>query len=675
MRYVFFAVVLSFASAASRAAPPRDAEAEAKRVGAQWVTTFHFLDKLADGVAVSPSLPAREPLYERVDAERKNPTTVQHPWGGEGPNKFLRVRVRKTDRKQVMRDLRDCLAVPLVGKVSWKVDILPHSELRVATDYVAMGQGRATLRVVVESAGQKTAVLEETAATVSSRGGPWVERSFSLAAFGGKSVTVSFEVDDPGLGEQRWKGRSGHKGVGLFGVPRIVTRLEPGETATRAAVRKRLGDEINRPVLAIFFDSFRADLVPPVREERKLIPSLTPNLDRFFGKAVRFSRTFSVGNQTRTGSYGFLTSLPPSVAGWWQTRWEFEDKARDKFYGGKIALLTQELRQRGYLVGMMGYNGFLHGGMYLSLDMGFDFVQEFNGVPENTVRMTDGVMTFLDQHKDEKVFLLIWYEPPHFPYSPPPGYAQKVRAAGVPADFKFFALGYLGKMIYGDEHFGRLFSHLEKTGILNKSMTFITGDHGECMDPRHQGYSDNVNTQIARMHGKTFFDEEVHIPFALRMPGALPEDRTVINQVSLIDVGPTVLELLGLPTRPDRQLGRSFAGLARGGTEPDTRWAYFEGRWSAGFREGGKKYIFHDREEKLRFNNDDLFQRKRDGVDEIYDVQKDPFELKNLASGDPALRKRVKARYEAIKAEMVKFYRGLGFVGHAPQPLAPLPGE
>jgi hypothetical protein len=121
----------------------------------------------------------------------------------------------------------------------------------------------------------------------------------------------------------------------------------------------------------------------------------------------------------------------------------------------------------------------------------------------------------------------------------------------------------------------------------------------------------------------------------------------------------------------ERQMGRSFAGLARGGTEPDTRTAYFEGRWSAGFREGGMKYIFHERDEKLRFNNPDLFVRSRDGQDELYRVSQDPFELTNLASTESGTKNKLRARYAALRAEMVKLYRAVGHTDAPPRPIAP----
>ncbi len=647
---------VSVAPARAESPGQRDAETEAARIGAQWVTTFNILDSLAAGKATSPHLPARAPLYDKVDAAKKNPITVLHPWGGEGENRYMRLRVRKTDPKQVLQDLRDCLAVPLVGRIEWDVDVMPGSELRMATEYLSMGRGSARLRVVASEGGRETVVFDEVAKAKSVYGNRWEERRFSLAALGGKRVKLRFEVDDTGLGEVRWQRRGKMQGLGLFSMPRIVTRLEAKNKAARSEVKRRMGDEMNRSVIMTVFDSMRADLVPPVREERKIIPSITPELDRFFERSTVMTRAFSPGNQTRTGSYVFATGLPPAVAGWWQERWEFDDKTRERFYRGKITTMAAELRKRGYIVGMLGYNSFLNGSMYLSLDMGFDFVGEFNGPPENTVRKTDAIMRWLDDHKDEKFFLLVWYDGPHFPYSPPRGYTDKLYAKGVPKDLKFFAHGYLGKMLYADEHFGRLMAHVQKLGLTDKSILAVTADHGEAMDPRHDGHSDNVNTRIARMHGKTFFDEEVHIPLAVRAPGLVLEKKAVNNQVGLMDLGPTFLDLLGIPVS-DRFMGRSFAPLLRGVTAPDDRLVYFEGRWSAGIRVGGYKYIYHEKDERLRINNQDLWQRGRDGPHEIYDVEKDPFELQNLASRDPALRKRMRDRYAAWRAEMLARYK------------------
>lgn len=633
------------------------ADDRAARVGQQWVTTFSFLDNLSKATVRSPHLPASRPLFHRVDKAKKNGQTVQNPWPGDGPHRYMHVRVRKSVSRQVRQDLRDCLVVPAVGQVSFQVNVLPKSQLRFAPEYVRTGGlSRALMRVTISVGGNAETVLwEERRKGRSLWKNEWVETVVPLDAYAGKSATITFSADDPAQRPGRWKKRGKHGGVGLFALPRVLTSISAEDTAGRAAVKAVVGDELNHNVIMFVFDSMRADLMTPVREKFKRIPPITPRLDAFAEKGVRFTRAFSVGNQTRIGSYSMYLATPPAAGGFWQIRWTLSDKFRKDFYAWKPVSLPRTLHKAGYLTGHMGYNGFLTGNMYLSMDMGFDFVSEFNGPPKNTVRMTKAIIDWLDEHKDQKFFLLVWFDPPHFPYTAPEGYRKKLYSKGLNKKSRYFAHGYLAKMIYGDEYFGKIADKLTSLGLDRKTLMIVTADHGEAMDPRHDGYSNNVNTRVARHHGKSFYDEEVHVPLIFRMDGQLPKKLDVPEQVSLVSLAPTVQELLGLPTNLKNQFGRSFATLVRGKKEAAERTVYFEGRWSHGISRHGHKYIFHDKGERLKLTRKSLWRRSRDGTDEIFDTAKDPDELTNIATTKPEIRAKMRKAYFEHRARMRAF--------------------
>ncbi len=637
----------------------------AERVGVQYVTTFAFLDHLAKGVTESPHLPAKRPLYVNVDKKRKAGTTVQNPWGGDGKNRHMRVRVRKTRTDRVMKDLRDCLVLPLPGRISWDVDVLPGSVLLFSPEFVRMGTGAVRMRVLADG-------VELWSDVVQGKGlfkNKWDEVRIPLDSLAGRTVKLTFEVDKPSLGESRWEKRGKHKGVGLFALPRIVTRVDAKDKPQRAAVKAVVGDDLNYNVVMFVFDSGRADLMSPVREERGLIPSITPNLDKFMKGSAQFSRAFSVGNQTRIGSYSFYLSMPPAAGGFWSIKWGLSPQFRRAFYRQRPVSLPRRLKKAGYLTGHLGFNGFLTGFQYLSLDMGFDFVGEYNGVPENTVRMTDGITEWLEQHKDQKFFLLVWFDPPHFPYNPPKQFVNQIYKAGVPKNHKFFSHRFLGKMAYGDHYFGKIADRLTELGLDKKTLYIVSADHGEAMDLRHDGYSHNVDTKIARHHGKSFYDEEIHVPLTFELPGVV-KPRVVKNQVSLMSLGPTILDLLGLKHRFRGQMGRSFAKLVRGRDAPDDRLIYFEGRWSYGIRWKGYKYIFHDPRERLKLNRESLWQRERDGTDEIFDTNADPFELTNIATSNPEIRAMMRQKYKEWREEMRAFRRKRSPKGAIARPIS-----
>ena len=665
LKALFASLLLTTSASAAQLAP-------ADRIGEQWVTSYAFLDHLATAEVTSPFLPATSPLFDRVDEAKKNGTTVQHPWGGDGPNRFMHVQVRKVWPARIQHDMRDCLVLPLPGWATFQVGVQPDSVLKFAPELVRLGgPAGATLIVAVVDGKTTTTIFERAFKGSSLWNDRWVEETISLSRWAGKKVGIRFHVDHPGLGADRWTKKSGgHKAVALFALPRVLTHLRRADTAVRAAVQAAAGGEMNDNVIMVVFDSLRSDLVAPVRDLKQRIPAITPNIDRFSKDAVRFTQAFSVGNQTRVGSYSMYLATPPSAAGIWQTSWSYSDATRAAFYGSGATTLPRILHQHGYLTGHLGYNGFLFGNLYLALDMGFDFVSEFNGVPQNTVNMTDGIVEWIKEHKDQKFFLLVWYDPPHFPYTAPPGWIEKLYAAGLSKDHRYFAHGYLAKLMYGDDSFGRLTAALEETGLTKKTLFVLTGDHGEAMDPRHDGYSHNVNTRVARMHGKTFFDEEIHVPLILRHDGVLA-GRTVSAQVSNMGLAPTIQELIGLPTNLPQQLGRSFAGLARGGSEAEERLAYFEGRWSYGIRYGGYKYILHDVGEKLSLNAPGLWHRDRDGADELYDLRADPDEQVNIATTNKDALGKMRKRYDDFRKSLRDFRTGV-LKGPLSRPMEPL---
>ena len=646
--------------------PAQAGDKAARRLGTQWVTTYAFLDHLRTAQTRSPHLPAHGPLFQSVSQDRKSGTTVQNPWPGDGENRWLHVRVKKVDVPLIQHDLWDCLVVPLPGRVGFDVDVFPGSAVVFAPAFIGGGAGR--LRLLVDG----KPVWEKIEPTRSLWRNNWEEVKVPLTAFAGKRVKIAFEVDRESLGADRWdRRRTSKPSVALFGLPRVLTRLQASDTAGRKAVAARIGDEMNSNVIMFVFDSGRADLLPPVRDERKIIPSITPNLDRFAAKAVRFSRAFSVGNQTRVGSYSMYTATPPSAGGFWSARWTLNDDFRKTFYGAGRVTLPQLLHKHGYLAGHMGYNGFLHAYLYLALDMGFDFVTEYNGVPQNTVNMTTGINAWLEKHKDEKFFLLVWFDPPHFPYGAPREYREQIYRAGVKRDLDFFDHGFLAKMAYGDDYFGRIWKKIEQLGLDKKTLFVVTADHGEAMDPRHAGHSDNVNTRTTRHHGKTFFDEEIQVPLLFRWDGELAAGKDIPAQVSLVSLAPTISGLLGHPTNHPSQWGRSFETLVRGGTEKEERLIYFEGRWSYGIRTSEYKYIYHDTTERLRFNRKEMWQRGRDGTDELLHVAKDPFETANLAKAQADVLARMKTLYRGVRKRL-RAFRSRTLTGAAPRPIEAL---
>jgi hypothetical protein len=103
-----------------------------------------------------------------------------------------------------------------------------------------------------------------------------------------------------------------------------------------------------------------------------------------------------------------------------------------------------------------------------------------------------------------------------------------------------------------DDHLGRLLARLDALGAADRTLVIVVADHG-----------DEFFEHGSLGHRQTVFDEVLRIPMLLRLPGTLPAGTVVRGPVSLADIFPTVLELLGLPAADVG--GTSLVPLVRGG--------------------------------------------------------------------------------------------------------------
>jgi arylsulfatase A-like enzyme len=158
----------------------------------------------------------------------------------------------------------------------------------------------------------------------------------------------------------------------------------------------------------------------------------------------------------------------------------------------------------------------------------------------------------------------------------------------------------------------------------------VTADHGEGLMQRDYW-----------THGMFVYEEEVRVPLIVRWPGHVPAGRVIREPVELIDVAPTLLDLAALEVELPDVEGHSLANSLQGDAplDPDrpiflTR-KYFKGGLAQGripaigrrfgVRKGQWKYIAGPEE----------------GTEELYDLDLDPGETRNVLAEHPAKAKRL----------------------------------
>lgn len=230
----------------------------------------------------------------------------------------------------------------------------------------------------------------------------------------------------------------------------------------------------------------------------------------------------------------------------------------------------------------------------------------FHGVADGRGRV-DAALAWLRRPRPGAFFLWVHLFDAHAPHVAPEGFGAR------------FADVYDGEIAYVDTQVARLLRALDTMGVADRTLVVLTSDHGEALGEHGE-----------QTHGILLHDATLHVPLVLRLPGRVPAGAVSDRVVGLADLAPTVLGLAGLPPN-DRVHGVSLLA------EPKTEralWAASEYParqfgWARlrALRAGGLKYVEAPRPE-------------------LYDLARDPGELRNLAGERPdeAARWRVRLR-------------------------------
>jgi arylsulfatase A-like enzyme len=181
------------------------------------------------------------------------------------------------------------------------------------------------------------------------------------------------------------------------------------------------------------------------------------------------------------------------------------------------------------------------------------------------------------------------------------------------ADIARMRRHYYAKITTVDEQIGRVLEALEERGWLEDSLLVFCSDHGEMLGDHAMAYK------------WLMYEPIVHVPLVVRAgsrlrPGFTRQPGEVSDLVSLMDVGPTVLEAAGIPI-PTYFEGRSLIPYLRGGEVSPREYVFSEDNYQVMMRGQRFKLVYYIGQEQ----------------GELYDLERDPHELWNLWD-DPAHR-------------------------------------
>jgi arylsulfatase A-like enzyme len=407
-----------------------------------------------------------------------------------------------------------------------------------------------------------------------------------------------------------------------------ITLTTSGDSAAFWGDPVILDRDAQRPapnVLFVVIDTLRVDALPAM-----------PRLRALAHEGADFHQAITAATWTRPSVLAMLGGDLPTALGQSAEEMIPSDGDRRRFYAIAPPLLPRVLEQAGYRSVAIGNNFFLLGYPQIGLSLGFDEVADIRHPVLDTPAISRAAIAFMEAHRDEPWLLHLHYDAPHWPYTPPPAYLAKVPEMPFPADS--MAKAYLAEAAYADDYFGRVIDALDRLGLSERTLVVVMGDHGEIFDHAHSQTVTALNQPTLHHHGWAGYDELLRVPLIFRMPKTIPAT-TIAQQVSLVDVEPTVRELLGVAPREGAR-GQSLAAAFRG-QSPAERPAFVEGQDVRAVRAGGWAYL---RRGDGRLTLDDGTHVVRD--EELYDLQRDPLEHDDLARTQPAELARMRALFD-----------------------------
>ena len=308
-------------------------------------------------------------------------------------------------------------------------------------------------------------------------------------------------------------------------------------------------------VVLVTLDTTRADVLTGFGGGSRIAPTL----EALCAESVRFTRAHTVAPLTLPAHSSMFTGLYPPRHG-------VRANGPARLSQAADTLAERALRAGFQTAGFVGALALDHD---YGIAQGFEaWTQPEEGAGRVTGQISDrpasdvlfDARAWLSQRDHRRPFFL-WVHlfDPHAPYSAAPRFVA--QAGGSP---------YHGEVASLDEELGLLVEHLRDEGFFERGSLLVVGDHGEGLGEHGED-----------THGLHVWEPTLRVPFFLRLAGGARAGEECRDFTSVVDVAPTLAELMGLPAVPGLDGISLLAAPVPGrGTyfEALSGWARF--RWS-----------------------------------------------------------------------------------------------
>jgi len=419
----------------------------------------------------------------------------------------------------------------------------------------------------------------------------------------------------------------------------------------------------------VSFDALQAAHVGSLGYHR----DITPTIDAMARDGFSFTRAYSVASWTVPSSMSWFTGVYPSEHRVTNKHAVYNATTQRpavlKELSPDLVTLAEVLRANGYATVAFTGNAGVSGSF--GFDQGFNTYFHEPGQFGSMDRSIPEALAWLAANRDRKFFLFLHGYDAHGQNTPASGYdyrfvekgydgrftgsaaeqealreegLERGRLALRDEDVRFWRAVYDEKIQRTDAKFGHFLAEFAKLGLTDNTVFVLTSDHGT--EFHEHGRFD---------HGFTLYDEQLRVPLVFKLPGR-SGGKNVADRVSSIDLMPTILDVLDVevPDRVARQLrGRSLVPAMLGedvarDVFSETDYREYTFKRSVVTPDGWK--LIYTLETKTR---------------ELYDLNTDPGETRNLAAADPTradeLQRKVFSHSKSIGHDLTdrRWERGL----------------
>jgi arylsulfatase A-like enzyme len=445
--------------------------------------------------------------------------------------------------------------------------------------------------------------------------------------------------------------------------------------------------------LFIYTDDQRWDALGVVQREqgdKARFPWIeSPNLDRLAREGVRFRNAFVVNSLCAPSRSVYLTGRYSHLNGVANNHTPFPSENIPTTW-------SSLLKAAGYTT---GYVGKFHHGQQPGPRPGFDYTASFlgqgrymdcpfevNGMTTPTTGYVDDVSTdyaleFIGKNRDKPFAVVVGYKAAHGPFQPPPRLENKyegkesrpVPNMGVPAVYagKFAGgtkaeakkggegkqakkkaggaekakagnrtmhQGYFGCLAAVDENVGRLMARLDDLKLADNTVVVYASDNGYYLGEHNLGDK------------RSAYEESMRIPLIVRYPnlGEQVRGKTNDKMVLNLDLAPTFLDLAGVKA-PGSMQGRSWRPLLEGDSENWRTAFFYEYFYERNYAIPTVLAVRTDTAKIIKYPGHEEWT-------EVFDLTKDPYEIKNLMNdaGSKDLVAKMQGEFER-QAKAVDF--------------------